>query len=410
MKKAIYKFFGSFLRPSEAIGIDFIWEDGKMKQILVVCIKRKKEEILIVESIQFETEQEFLTYDLPKNIPIGLSFNGSNVLHKNLLIKDTETEPQIINRIIPDASIKDFYLQRQLPSPDGKVLVSITRNNSINSWVEKIRSKGGLITNIILGPFSLETLRVLSDANEEEWHCRTVANSLGFFKNKIVSIEAAGEGNEYEIKSLFPELSSDYAVASSLAIETLLNQERMHIPELSQARSDFQQNKKITFAAIFGLTFIFVILLVNAFIFTQLRQEAGELQVNIKLKEKQASHLEVLRNKIQEQVKLFASSGLLETSRTSFYASAITDDIPSAILLSGLNIQPLQMKQVGSKQIPAFVNKQIIVIGNCKDGAVLNEWIHQLQKYKWVKNVSLNSYQFQSDKKTGKFNLQIDIL
>jgi len=50
------------------------------------------------------------------------------------------------------------------------------------------------------------------------------------------------------------------------------------------------------------------------------------------------------------------------------------------------------------------------VIGNCKDGAVLNEWIHQLQKYKWVKNVSLNSYQFQSDKKTGKFNLQIDIL
>ena len=62
------------------------------------------------------------------------------------------------------------------------------------------------------------------------------------------------------------------------------------------------------------------------------------------------------------------------------------------------------------KDEPAiFLNKIIIVKGNCKKSTELNEWIRGIKKMDWVIEVSVLNYKQENIKDLGEFEIMITI-
>jgi Tfp pilus assembly protein PilN len=99
---------------------------------------------------------------------------------------------------------------------------------------------------------------------------------------------------------------------------------------------------------------------------------------------------------------------MLQASRASYYADDLGRDLPVAILLSGMNINPFQKPKTEEEKI-SFQNKTIRVTGFCNQSLELNDWMQGLKKKTWVKNLVLLNYSQGKGMSSGEFLLQMDI-
>ena len=113
-----------------------------------------------------------------------------------------------------------------------------------------------------------------------------------------------------------------------------------------------------------------------------------------------------LSSEYEEKMAFLKSSGLLETSRSSFYADRIAVDMPSSIQLTEMNINP-RVKQSADEDAMMFKAKEMHIQGNCRQSNELNEWIKLVRKKDWVSEVELLNYKQGKGDAVGTFIIGI---
>ncbi|MBA7543582.1 hypothetical protein ES705_35913 [subsurface metagenome] len=110
-----------------------------------------------------------------------------------------------------------------------------------------------------------------------------------------------------------------------------------------------------------------------------------------------------LRSEILMKTKLINQVGLKHNTRYGYYADRIAATVPKGVVLDELTINPIEDKVKANK--PLHFSSFIRVKGGSRGSILLNDWLRELDKYKWIKDIEIIDYEKTAS--TGKFEIQI---
>jgi hypothetical protein len=158
------------------------------------------------------------------------------------------------------------------------------------------------------------------------------------------------------------------------------------------------------------LIFFFTILLINYLIFDNYWNKKNELMAAVTLNQGELEKLESLKRQYAEKQTFLSKAGLLEVSKTSFYADQIAIDMPEQISLTGININPMEKKTNESEEEGYFfIPRTVGIKGTCNKSAYVSEWINILKKKNWLNQVILINFNQDKELGLGIFNIELKL-
>lgn len=408
--------FSTILKSTRAAGVEVIFLPEKGIQLNIVLIKVNRGNLSIEKTLTGLDDIAVLKEHLPLDIPICLVFNGKGIIHKNVEITERDEDKTLVRKVIPNANIKDFYLQAQARI-GGHGFVSIIRKAIADEVINALKSQGYFIVSVQLGAFSLVPIAALVDGNLKDktsyelkngGHNVTVHN--GAIEEYLYDKTSASIKQEITIDH--KAISSDATIALSAALGYLQSEMQMpkaSIAEIENESEEFLQKKIFTTVGWGALVFFLGMLVINYFLLTTYSKKASEKEIEANQYAGIEKERERLEAEMNEKNIFIESMGVTESSNTSFYADRIVVSVPHDIDLSQLTIHPLAKKIKKDERIE-FKNNVIMVEGECNKSKDLDDWVQNLKReYNWIKQLTVVGYSQNNSKEKGEFQLEINL-
>jgi Tfp pilus assembly protein PilN len=347
---------------------------------------------------------------LPSGIPVHICFSGKGTIHKKLTLSEGDTDKVLLNKVLPNANQEDFYLQRTLTAAD-EVYVSVVRRETADFVLRELNSQGINAVGCSFGPFSINTvlplMGELSSGRELKFSGSVLSISNGRIDGfKHADTNGAGEsvliGNE--------SIQGNKLVAFSAALQYFIGDEGdLNIPGVKNAKEEYKQKQLFKTAGIAMLSLFFITLMANVFLFTHFSESFEDLNREVLSSTSLLDGLDKMNEEIGKKQDFLEQTGLLDASRTSFYADNLASDIPTSIQLTELNINPLVKNNAADDNDLNFTSHKIRVSGSCVRSTELNEWIKNIKQKDWVAGVTVLNYTQAQSKNEGDFSLEITV-
>ena len=386
---------------SRFCGIEHTTANGHQK-LYVTLLKKTKKEVDIESSLESESIEDIIN-KLPKKQHAILIINNEKVLTKKIESDQTE-DLKLVYKAFPNISMDNFYYE--IVKQDTVHFVSICRKDDVEELITQYKAQGISIINVSLG--SIIAFGI----------CGYISSKTVFTSNAkllkedktIISIENTidVEQHTYNINGVY--VNNYLLLSFSGALTTLLNNIQSNTNFEAQEQlllSDYKQKRFFSQFLKLGLIFMFGLLLINFFIFNHYFNKVNNLQQTSQIN--QTTKLTVLKlnervNKTQKMVDDMLKSS---ASKSSFYTNAIMQSLPSSILLSELNYQPLQKRIKAEQPIKVFSNI-LLVSGSSSNSVDFSKWIAKLETNNWVSTTEIVSYEDVS-KGVSNFSIKLSI-
>lgn len=382
-----------------AIGIDFCFKSENQLEINVVTLKEEKTEIVVIRAENFDSIEALLKFDSIKNSPLFLSFSGSGILQKKINGDEQESQNSLLQELLPNARLKDFYISTQ--SNDKNYWVGIARKEKIEPILEFFKSNNLFITDYKLGYYNFSNL--------SEYFNTKVINYYGkqiiFQNNVIESIDkGVNEENSLSVK-LGVEGSKmlAYANAFNWFIDFNLNEtdDQAFLNDSKQAYKFFKWTKALL---LISISILFTALLINFLVFQSASKELANVETELYSKKSLQTKLSLLEEKLKSYKSFYSSTNIDSDSKISFYADRLAASRLDGIRWDKLSINP-SVKKIKKSQDVAFQNGVIVIEGTSNSSEILNQWLNNLKSEEWVEMVNVAEYL--EDKNLGRFVIEI---
>lgn len=369
------------------------------------CIlEEKKGKIQLLKKSTALSSIEEVKAFLDEDVPIALSVSGRGVLHKRLE-KVAEVEPsKLLGQAIPNAKASDFYLQTY--SNTFYTFISIVRKPLVEETIQQFATLSLPLVAVSFGGMAFVSVFPLVE--------ETGPIQLGehLFERKKGELEKYGSGQITSSPTTTviggESLPSLQTVAYSTAFQQFLPSSiEAEIPTVSAAKEEYIQKQVFTKLGWGVLCFFLVILMANYLVFSQLSKETERLSMATGLQKSQLEQLNRLKKEVGEKEKFFQNEGWMQSSRASFYADRIAETVPESMLLTSLDINPLDQKSSREARKKLFEDGLIVITGHCKRPIDLNGWIKRLKDFPWAQKVDVENYAYDSADKIGKFRVEM---
>lgn len=395
----------SFFRGKKAIGVTVDFQTSGAMLYTVLSVKRERTSVHKDSEIKTFSDKEIFFSSIDITAPICLTITGTKIVHREMNISDDQSDSDILNAIFPNASINDFYLQKDELN-NSRYLISVIRKEVLDNIVDECKTKNILVvaTDIGIAAFS-SILHILPESNE--YRC-------GYFLIKMsgqtmVSCEKTTEiaESKYEIGTdSFPSTCINAYAQSVFFLSAADGLESFQY--VRSERDAFLYKAFIKQAGIILASSLFAILLINFFLFDNYYKRHNELESTLNQNKDLLIKLDTLKNDLKTKEELFKESGFIHPSRLSFYADHIAASLPESIILDELHCIPLEKKLKQDQEI-AVKQNCILVSGSVNASSELNEWIGLLGKESWIKSVTIVSYLQDNNFTRGDFQITITI-
>lgn len=383
-------------------GVDLILlPEGQVWQACVLE-ERKGKIQLIKKGTSFGSLEEVSTF-LEGDIPIALSISGKGILHKRLE-KITEPEPsKLLAQAIPNAKASDFYLQTHTNS--FYTFISIARKPVVEEIIGQFAALSLHLIAVSFGGMAfVSTIPLLEEVSP-------VQAGEHQFELKKKELERYSNNQTPSSTSLLisgESISNAQAIAYSTAFQQFLPFPiEAEIPALVTAKEEYVQKQVFTKLGWGVLSFFLVLLLANYLVFSHLSKETERLSMATGLQKSQLEQMNRLTKEVGEKEKFFKNEGWMQSSRASFYADRIAETVPESVLLTSLDINPLDQKSSREARKKLFEDGLIVITGHCKRPIDLNGWIKRLKDFTWAQKVDVENYSYDSGDKIGKFRVEM---
>ncbi|HCT31385.1 MAG TPA: hypothetical protein DIW31_11810 [Bacteroidales bacterium] len=390
----------SFIRGNYVIGVQISFRGNNQNCLYhLIGVKKSRGKLSIVKQIIDITSIEELVKHIPKNTPIVISIDGKNIIHKFF---QEDVGDKGLDFVLPNARKEDFYVQTSLIN-DG-AYVSVIRREVIDNVIDRLNAFKVIPALINLGPFVTSCTTFLFDDKVK-------------FKSEFWEIEATGQGISYNPFTssdsnfifLNGESIRDFCFPSyALSIAYLADLEIPGIEISLQLKEEFLFKRAVWLGGWFFLSLVFLILLVNFFIFSNYNDKYQDINNMIQQNQSLLNRNDELKTKYTLERRFIERSGLLETSRFSFYADRISRNISDSIQFTAIRIAPVNDKIRSDKPI-VFDEKTIIINGKCSNSQYFNSWKDDLKEENWVESILINQFGQEEPGKPIIFELQLMI-
>jgi len=394
------------IKGQSAIGIELIYNTKDSYTLVAVELTSTKEGIVVSRRFTDITFEE-LVKENSKKLPIYISISGKGIIHKKAKINEHTKEQELLNQVLPNASLKDFYLQQSIISTN-ECWVSIIRKDALDTLLQEIKSFSLFSIHIYLGPFVLENVIPLLPSVS----ILTTTQELIIENNHITHLDSLGvvaSGDEYNIEG--ESINSHELIAFSSALSHFIPLTQLVsilCVEVEDIRQEYFHKNKYLVVGFSLVVFFFTITVVNMLINNGLQSTSNELQYQINSKKQYVDELTILNEQLTIKEAFIQNSGVTKASKISFYADQIALSVPTSIQLNQLFINPLS-KRISKAEDIHFNYDTIKILGTVNRSIELNNWIKYLQEYEWAQEVNIISFIQDNLKTPGEFEISIII-
>lgn len=411
LKKVDFKII---IQSKTAVGVEVILLPENAYEINVVILKKVKSILAIEKQKEGIVSFEELAQFIDPKLPIILVLNGKGIIHRKVTFSENDTQVTLLNKVLPNANLNEFDLQQtSISSSQG--FVSIIRSNILNEIIEQLKkNKLTGIAGCLLGPFVINNLLPLINtdiiSNEQ---LRFSAYQLQIREQQITDVGSSEEEGEEAIEigsdSIKPKLLIAFAAALSYFLGADAGIAKSEV--IDNIKEEFKQKQKFEFIGWSLLIAAFSVLLVNYFVFNHYWTKNLGLSSTLASNQSALNRYDTLKVEFAEKKEFLQQNGLLENSRTSFYADKLAASLPSSIHWIDVNIHPVKKKQVNDETEGFFFeNKSIKISGKCQRSTDLNDWMKEVKLKSWISSVTLLNYTQDNATDDGLFLIEIKLI
>ncbi len=396
----------NLLKSNTIAGIDLniLNEDD----YIIHYLELKKEKRLIKINKKVENINDFNNVvEINNNkVPVILNLSGKGIVHKKI-INENNNDQEILQKIFPNANINDFYIQKH--SLDNiNICISLIRKKTLNKIIDLFKQEKIFVLNFFLGPLSLNHLiPLIEDKKEKIILPDTVLETNGNNITDFKFLEEPEKNNKnYLIGS--DHVNNKYLKAFASAF-SYFQEDKTSLINLSYLE---KENEEFKYKQIFNkvgwgiLICMLLLLLINYLLFSHYNQKQKELTNELSKKQNIISNLDLLKSELKRKKQFIEERNLLGHTRLSFYTDRLAKTLPDNIILEKLEINPLTGKIKRNEDI-SFINNTIIITGTTNNSTILNTWIEELKKIKWIEKIDIINYKQETLYTSGDFIIEI---
>jgi hypothetical protein len=397
-----------YYRIDQCTGISIsLMAEGSM--LIDACsVVRQKNKLNFHKKLAGMTSMEYLKRHVDDNFPVALNLTGKGVLHKQIG-KVPEITEDNFNKILPNTSLNDFYIQNFISGEHS--FVSVIRKAEVNRITDQLTALGYQVLQLSLGPYLLQHILPQLNIYEADF----VVNGHAVLRNE--DSEWTGYQYKEQEKAAFPlkvdteplaeGLIIPYAAAFQLLLASDMEPVQAGVTGIMASYQKVISEKKLRLAFFFILGVFFISLLLNFIIFSWLTADNNELAVRTSLSAKSSDEAQRFNASITRQESFLAVLGGENNIRKSIIIDQLAVMLPPEVAWTEMNLNPVDLQGSRLQKSPAFRDGTIRINGNCLRIVPVNEWIARVKTLPWVKEVQLESFLFNSELATGQFTIII---
>ena len=297
-----------YYRISGAIGVSIAINASGNTAINACSITIANNQLSFGKKITDLSAVEELAKHFPAKSIVAFNLSGKGILLKQLE-RTEEINQNNFNKILPNASIDDFYVQNFLSGSQS--FVSIIRKVEADKWINQLKEVGFVPLMLSLGPFPVQNIIAQLNAygselvfNGHTIHRNEQQEWIAYhYKDSVFSPFPF----KVESENLSEKLIIAYAAAFQLVLEDRVELVKAEVLQLETALWKLIEEKKLKVQGFLVLSVFFMLLLINFFLFSWLNSS------NIKLTEQVSRSAQSTDDiqKVNEQVQ--QKEGLLKT-------------------------------------------------------------------------------------------------
>jgi hypothetical protein len=361
-------------------------------RIHYVILEKKKNLISVLNSWEFTSLQELIErVDL--GIPISLSLDGKGILTKRL---SSGTGDSPVRQVLPHADDHAFYYS--LLQEGSWAMISLGRKDLVEQYIEKLRQANFSIAQVSLGSLSINAIVPFLASPDMEIQ---LLHQRVLICDGLIQEVKPGSANE-TITLGEEQLNSKILQPYANAVQQLLRQPMREVSSFALIHQEWLHQVLFKKLIISGLSFYFLILFINFFVFQDVSNTNVRLTNQLNQHKYHLAQQIELEEKVNKQEKLQSLLGLGRQSLFSYYADRLSASLYKEILLTDLLIHPMEVEK--GKQMFVFKVDWMEVKGVCDRPVVLNKWIEALEQQEWVEEIVEQKYTTSWQREEGTFS------
>lgn len=398
----------SWLSGTDGIfGMEVYVNSDLQKEFRLIKIIKKDGNLLVHSSEVYHSIEEIVVA-IPENSSVVLVVNGKGVIHRTVALKSDEIS-EVIRSVFPDIKAEDFFSQLTQTATSG--ILSLVRKDFVLEIIQPFEIKKINFLSLSLGPFiTADFFKVISmhssDLLFDYYHLQT--DSEGNIVTYKILTESSNHVTDVSGEKVEGVYMNTYAAACIYLIGASQQMAYTRVDDLF-----FEEQIKRHKASILkkrgGLVFlvaILAVLLVNFFLFSNLRKENIAYQDHLAIYQSKLKRLDTLESFISAKKDFIENAGWAEKVILSRQCDLIAQTLPAEIRLTELTIHPINVTESRNTKEIVFINKKIIIKGLTKKVVVLNEWLKMLPQKTSVKDLKMDDYHFDTNNQEGQFKLE----
>jgi Tfp pilus assembly protein PilN len=339
-------------------------------------------------------------------MPLSVNISGKGVLYKQL-DRVEEINAANFSTVLPNASIDDFYVQH-FPSVEHS-FVAVIRKTEADKWLNVISEEGLPVLMLSLGPFPLVHILPQLNIYDEE----IIFAGIKIARSEDKSWEKVSFHEEFqaphtikvENEALDQQLLLPYAAAFQLLLSAKLDAVRASVPVLGSAFERLINDRKFKVNGVGVLLVFFILLLGNFMWLSALNATNASLAAEVSSSARTSTDLQALNDEIRQKELLLRDLGWDGGINKSSLIDQAAALMPAEIRLKEISINPVDGAADHGFGSLKFQERKMLIRGESGQIIPVNEWAARLKSKKWVKNVELESYNFNNELNTGVFTI-----
>lgn len=327
------------------------------------------------------------------NEPVALSITGKGVLIKKTSRMEMVTE-QNLQHLFPNMNLSEFYVQHFQSGAFS--FLSIVRVEVVDEILEEFKKQGVEVLMFSLGPFVVD--QVLNQLNvygsQVDFHGHQI--TLDSERNWVDYKYSLDISSRFALKIDIETMPEEYVVAYATAFQLILH-DKMNLVEVEnqvfkQRLEEFMAGMRFKRNAMMVLMLFFSLLFINVLVYSYYHNLNESLSNTVGQQSDFSVHKEKLIADVNKKEQMIKDLGWNKGLSYAFLCDQIGRTTPSAVLLTELSINSPNGKGAIAVKEDRLGSHHIRLKGQAENVYVINDWIHDLKKTKWVKGVQLEKY------------------
>lgn len=392
------------LKSNRVIGLHCRIDGSSTPSFSYVILVRKKGKVEIESQSEIQYELEKLHEVIPAKYPVYLSVEGKGILHRQI---EGDTSKPALQLAIPNANENDFIYEL-FEGASQKKFISFARKEFVGDILAKLSGQKILVIGLTISPFSgIGLFEIFPDlpvpflvGNYEIIPERGTHEIISFSK-----LDHDCGTRQYKIGE--SEISSAMVLPFYNALTYYTNRSAdIEYSVVTNQKNEFVSKRLFETAGCGVLIFIFIILLANLVVFSNLSEEKQALDQNISVNKELITRLNQVKDELSWKEKFLGQAGDDRKNWFSFFADQIGASVPGEITLEKLDFHPVRSKIINQKEIE-LQSDLIRIEGITKSSAAVNDWTLALKKLAGVSDVTIGSFSELENSTLGIFVIEI---